>query len=321
MPRLTRKGMIAAVAALVGVIIGGILIALNRQRPYDPDFDTRVVNPAYRGGGPVVLYDEGHSNIHTSTAAYKPFADLIRSDGYDLRVTTEALSPQTLEDVSTLVIVLARGSNETNDDAAFEDSECAVVEEWVRSGGSLLLVTDHWPFGAAMASLVQKFDVQSGKGLVEDSMHHERNRGQSHLVFSVENGLLRDHPITRGRNPAERIQRVLTFTGQSMLGPQTAVPFLVLSDVAIEYPPTVPRVEKDGGDVRVHMDYGEPISASGRAQGLAMELGRGRIVILGEAGMLRAERPRRGQQVGMNVPGYDNRQLAINIMHWLSRLL
>lgn len=28
-----------------------------------------------------------------------------------------------------------------------------------------------------------------------------------------------------------------------------------------------------------------------------------------------------GQLVGMNVPGYDNRQLPLNILHWLSRLL
>jgi hypothetical protein len=37
--------------------------------------------------------------------------------------------------------------------------------------------------------------------------------------------------------------------------------------------------------------------------------------------MLRAQRPRNGQRVGMNVRGYDNRQLALNIMHWLSRAL
>ena len=28
-----------------------------------------------------------------------------------------------------------------------------------------------------------------------------------------------------------------------------------------------------------------------------------------------------GQRVGMNVPGYDNRQLALNLMHWLTRLI
>jgi hypothetical protein len=45
------------------------------------------------------------------------------------------------------------------------------------------------------------------------------------------------------------------------------------------------------------------------------------VVVLGEAGMLRAQRERNGQLVGMNVPGYDNRQMALNIMHWLSRIL
>jgi hypothetical protein len=63
------------------------------------------------------------------------------------------------------------------------------------------------------------------------------------------------------------------------------------------------------------------MSAAGRAQGLALEVGAGRVVVLGDAGMLRAQRERNGNQVGMNVPGYDNRQLALNIMHWLSRIL
>jgi hypothetical protein len=69
------------------------------------------------------------------------------------------------------------------------------------------------------------------------------------------------------------------------------------------------------------MEYGEPAAAGGRAQGLALEVDAGRVVILGEAGMLRAQRERGGALVGMNVPSYDNRQLALNILHWLSRAL
>ena len=69
------------------------------------------------------------------------------------------------------------------------------------------------------------------------------------------------------------------------------------------------------------MDYGEPGPAKGNSQGLALEWGKGRVVILGEAGMLRAEPPHDGMVMGMNVPGYDNRKLALNIMHWLSRLI
>jgi hypothetical protein len=140
-------------------------------------------------------------------------------------------------------------------------------------------------------------------------------------VFSADNGLLRDHPIVQGRNSSERIQRVLTFTGQSILGPPGAVSFLALSDAATERPATVPTVERNGGDIRVSMEYGDPASAAGRAQAIALELEKGRIVVLGEAGMLRAQRGRGGERVGMNVPGYDNRQLAINILRWLSRVL
>ena len=47
----------------------------------------------------------------------------------------------------------------------------------------------------------------------------------------------------------------------------------------------------------------------------------GRLVVLGEAGMLTAQIDGRSHKnFGMNVPGIDNKQLALNIMHWLSRL-
>lgn len=315
------KTLIGALAIALVALIVVALVVLNRQREYDPAFDARIADPAYRAGGPVVLYDEGHLNMHTTSGAYKPLADLIRSDGYDLRVTRDPLTARVLDGVSVLLLVLPRGSNDANDHSAFTDEETAAVGTWVRAGGSLLLVTDHWPFGSAAASLAERFEVRMGAGLVQDPEHDDPSRGDSHLVFSVENGLLRDHAIVRGRSAAERVRRVLTFTGGSMLGPPEAVPFLALSDTATERPPTLPRVTKSGGDVRVDMEYGDPVSAKGRAQGIALELEKGRIVILGEAGMLRAQRESGGSMVGMNLPGYDNRQLAINIMHWLSRLL
>ena len=57
----------------------------------------------------------------------------------------------------------------------------------------------------------------------------------------------------------------------------------------------------------------------------AVPFGKGRVVILGEAAMLSAQLLKQaGQpdiQLGMNRPGFDNQQLALNIMHWLSKLL
>ena len=65
----------------------------------------------------------------------------------------------------------------------------------------------------------------------------------------------------------------------------------------------------------------------GKAQALAMRVGKGRIVVLGEANLLSAQiirytdREPRDMRIGMNVAGNDDRQFALNIFHWLSGLL
>jgi hypothetical protein len=62
--------------------------------------------------------------------------------------------------------------------------------------------------------------------------------------------------------------------------------------------------------------------AESYAQGLALTHGQGRIVVLGDAAMLTAQLRRYdGRPFGMNTRAYDNRQLALNIMHWLTRLI
>lgn len=302
---------------------GGLLFYLaNREQLYDPNFNTRVADPAYRTDPPRVLYDEAHLNLHTADGRYKGLVDLIKNDGYDLRVNRDAFTVERLNGVSVLMVVGARGPNDANNNPAFTEPEIAVIDQWVRAGGSLLLIADHFPFGAAAEPLGRRLGVDMGNGIVEDPKNHEPKLDESHVIFSRENGLLHEHPITQGRKQSERIERVLTFTGTSLRGPAEGSAFLSLSDAAVDRPASAPTVDKAGGDVRVSVTYGEPVSARGRAQGLAMEVGKGRVVVLSEAGMLSAQRNGPGgSPVGMNFPGYDNRQLALNIMHWLSRLL
>ena len=59
------------------------------------------------------------------------------------------------------------------------------------------------------------------------------------------------------------------------------------------------------------------VSATGRAQAIALPFGKGRVVVFGEAAMLTAQE----RNFGMNYPGTDDRQLVLNVMHWLSDLL
>ena len=314
------RAKVLSAAALLLLALAAWLF-LQRPRVRDPSFDTRVASPAFRGEGPLVLFDEGHRNVHEADGAYGPFADLLRNDGCRVRVHRGALSPDALRGVSLLVVAGARGPNDANDASAFADPETTAVERWVLGGGALLLVTDHWPFGPAAESLAARFGVGMGKGLVEDPARSDPERGASHLVFSVEDGLLADHPITRGRHESERVRRVLTFTGQSVSGPPSAAALLRFSESAVEWQPSAPRVTREGGDVRVDMEYGAPLPAKGRAQAVALGAGRGRVVVLGDAGMLRAQREKGGVRVGMNAPGCDDRQLALNVVRWLLRAL
>jgi hypothetical protein len=318
-----RLGSARRLALLSGIVVVIFAAWLSYKsatdRPYDSRFDTKVAQPAYTKDHPCVFIDEAHRNLHTASGTYKPFADLLANDGYDVRPYRLPFSAR-IKDASVLVIACAKGSNDTKDGPAFTDAEVDVVVEWVKSGGALLLVTDHYPFGSAVEALSARFGVDMSKGMVEDPEHFESRLEPSHLVFSRENGLLKDHAVTCGRSASEVLQSVLTFTGQSVKGPAEATAFLSLADTAVDRT-AVPKVERSGSDVRVLVDYVGTTSARGRAQGIALESGQGRVVVLGEAGMLSAQRDRRGQPVGMNFPGYDNRQLVLNILHWLSRLI
>ena len=320
------------------------------QQVADPAFDARVTRPTYTKSHPRILFDEAHNNFHTTTGRYKPFVDLITNDGYSVTPNKEALQKKTLASYDILIIANALGAARQNlpdaGKAAFRDDECDIVRDWVSAGGSLLLIADHAPFGSAAEIMARRFGVDMSKGHTSDSVNFDpETHNLRFLLYSRENKLLGDHPIIRGREPSEQISRIITFTGQSLKGPAGSVALLRLGDTAVD----ITRLaEGDSSEARIidHLPDGTPLppgvtvraspgrrsgtSAAGRAQGLAFNLGKGRVVVLGEAAMLSAQVTRGpvaqflGQQeiqMGMNRKGIDNRQLALNIVHWLSRWL
>ncbi|HEV2884124.1 MAG TPA: DUF4350 domain-containing protein [Pyrinomonadaceae bacterium] len=283
---------------------------VQAQQGPDPSFNANVEKPAYTRNFPRVMFDEAHNNFHTVTGRYKPFADLIFSDGYQVVVNRKPFNEQSLKAFKILVIANALGAEDLGDDGddrpAFTDAEADAVRSWVKSGGSLLLIADHAPFGGAAEILSKRFGVTMSKGYVADPKN-SRPGAASLLIFSRENKLLLDHPITGGRDESERINQVFTFTGQALKGPDDAQTFMKLADTAKDSP--TPQSS-------------ESTSVAGQAQGLALKFGKGRVVMMGEAAMLSAQvAGPQNFQMGMNVPGSDNKQLVLNIMHWLSGLL
>lgn len=285
-------------------------VVVGAQQLADPEFNTNVANPAYTKSEPRVLFDEAHHNFHTTDGRYKPFADLLRNDGYRVVRNRQAFSKETLSSFKVLIIANALGAEDMDDNgadaSAFTEEECQAVQEWVKGGGSLLLIADHAPFGGAAASLASRFGVDMSKAFTYDTANSVEGN-PSLLIFSRENKLLATHPITEGRDEKERVNRVESFTGQSLKGPADSASILKLADTA-----------KDTPDQNMETS----VSAAGRAQALAFKFGKGRVVVQGEAAMLSAQisGPEK-LKMGMNVPGNDNRQYALNVMHWLSGLL
>ena len=294
----------------VCLVVLCLFVAVGAQQQADPEFNTSVPNPAYNKNGPRVLFDEAHHNFHTVEGRYKPFVDLLLNDGYRVIRNREPFTKASLSSFKVLVIANALGAEEMDDNgadaSAFTEEECTAVQDWVKGGGALLLIADHAPFGGAAAALGNRFGVEMSKGFTYDP-DNSAEKSPSLLIFSRDNKLLATHPITEGREQNERLNRVQSFTGQSLKGPEDSVAILKLGDSAKDTP---------------NREAESSVSAAGRAQAIALKYGKGRVVIQGEAAMLSAQIAGANKQpMGMNVPGNDNKQYALNVMHWLSGLL
>ena len=244
---MRRLSVLSSVVAL----LWGSAPSLGQQVA-DPDFDVKVARPAYADRHPRVLFDEAHHNFHTSGGRYKPFADLVTNDGYRVAPNRAKFTGDVLQGADILVIANALGAESMGSpDAArpaFTDDECQAVRDWVEAGGALLLITDHAPMGSAAEALGKRFGVDMSKGATSDPANSDP-RSPTLLRFNRENKLLGDHPITRGRDESERVNSVLTFTGQSLKGPEGSVAFLKLADTAFDQ----------------DFDTGKSVPAAGRA--------------------------------------------------------
>lgn len=242
--------------------------------------------------------DEGHFNVHTAEGSYRPFADLARAAGIRVLKHSGRFTPDALSKYDVLVIALARGAGNNSPlkdrgRPAFAEQEVTAIEEWVRRGGALLLILDHWPTGGAIAELAEKFHIDVTNGSTQDSLLFDDSLET--IVFDRNFGSIGDHPILCGRSAAERIDRVATFTGSSLKGPAHSIPLLLFSRQAYDAIGPEKQIKP----------------AWGRSQGIALEPGSGKVVVLAEAAMLRV----------FDIPSVQNGQLAKNVIAWLAGTL
>lgn len=284
----------------------------SAQQVADTSFNPKIESPAYaEGKGPLVFLDEAHFNFHTASGRYQTFARLLGRDGYTVKGNAAKFSRQSLQPANILVIANALAERNREDwtlptPSAFTDEEIAAVRDWVKEGGALLLIADHMPFPGAAEKLAAAFGVRLSNGYVLRS-------GGGADYFKRADGTLKDHAITNGRNAAERIDTVRSFTGSAFQA-EGAEPLMVLPDgymsllvsAAGQFAEQTPRV-----------------AVGGWYQGAVLRFGKGRVAVFGEAAMFSAQLAGANQSpMGMNAPdAKENSQFLLNVLHWLSGLL
>lgn len=293
-------------------------ITSHGQQVVDDNYLFTNPNPSFSTNeGPKLCFDHGHYNFHNMDGNYRPFANLVRSDGFDISPIEGNFTIDLLEGCDLLVIVNAFNERNVNDwdyphPSAFTDEEIGELLDWITNGGNLLLVADHSPVAGAVGALGAVLGI-----LIVDADASGNTSPDGPDVFNIDAGTLISHRITEGGPNDEEIDTLYTFSGSAAHLSDLWDPLLIFGTNATA---TIdPRHHN-----RKASANGDPLfSIEGWSQGASRYLGLGKIVFLGEAAMCSAQitGPDR-HEMGMNLPlAEQNAQFCLNTVRWLTGVL
>lgn len=281
---------------------------LQAQMINDPSFDSKVLQPFYKNAqGPKVLIDGGHHNFFIQRSLMNPFIDLVKSDGYNPQIDSLPITKKHLSAYDIVVLNPAYPfdygtKKELGDLKAYSKEEIDHIYNYVNKGGSLLILTEKSPMINAMEPLLNKFGITASYGTIADTLHQDKQFGKNVIHYSRENGMLTvNHPILKGRNASEEINHIVMITGSAFKG-QDYTNIL----------PTSSAAQMGNAGVFTPVEQGSSV-------GLAGKVGKGKLVALSDTEIFIAMLFGKDKvKVGMQMPNYDLKQFALNIMHWLS---
>lgn len=278
---------------------------------------------------PTVLIDSGHHNLGDSEGRAS-IIRFLRPHGYEFKELYGQFSEEALQGVDVAIIegalsarnalVIRPPTPEQISSAwrlpaptAFAPSEIEILRRWVMDGGSLLIVFDHMPVAGAAQELCGAFGIEVSNGYavnasqLEDLSAPTIARAGS-VVFDRADGSLESHAITDGRDPSERIDRAATYVGSAFRLPSQGQSLLTLGasfvallpEVAWEFSESTPRA-----------------SIGGWSQGGVLRVGKGRLAVFGEYGVLVSPEMVENPDKPDN-PQRQNPQLLLNTLRWLT---
>ena len=287
-------------------------VSILPQQVADLSYNPAISNPAYPSGrGPVIFIDEGHNNFHTKDGRYKPFALLLKKDGYVVKGYKGKFNRKNLDEGKILVI--ANALNKANIDhwslptpSAFTKTEIEVLRKWVSDGGSLFLIADHMPWPGANAELASEFGFKFYNGFNFDVINP--------AYFRTSDGTIAKNIITLGRDSTETVKQIPCTEGQAFQIPKDANPILIFDNSSMILLPDTSWIFH--GNTKM-------MNIAGWCQGAYKKFGKGRVVVFGEASMFSAQIGEPGKrEMGMNgFDAKDNHKLLLNVIHWLDGII
>lgn len=271
--------------------------------------------------GPTVAVDVAHNN-NVADGRWDPLMRLLAKDGYRIKLSRTKLTAAALKGMDILVIANPLSNDNRTNRAlptfpAFEVSEIEAIEQWVKTGGSLLLLAGHMPWPGATEQLAERFDVffQNGFAFAQDAETGQLMMSREADVKGLSRCSLLDHAITRGRSEQERLT-VIECGGMlnafRLREGGTARPFILVEGRWLLLFPPKPF---DFSDATPR------IRADGLAIAASATPGTGRVVLFGINAALLTMDPSRREPYGINDPKVDNAQLVLNAFRWLSKVL
>jgi len=269
----------------------GVLWMSTPPADIDASFVPTVSSTAPSGWRPEhVLIDEGHWNTDLAMGRFKPLQKVIDADLFPMETDREKFHPDFLRGFDVLVIV-----NPLPLRAAVEYRLQSVgLLHSARGGGDGALTASeardviNWirAGGGLLLVLSNEVSARAAAPLLRDlDLDLSRGQGGLHEYRVTPSPLTPDDP--------KRENHVLHLTGYGGL--------------ALHPPPASLVLVQDG--------------ISGTASCADFELGKGRVVVVSDDGLLTAVRIRSdGQTIlaGMSDPHADAQQFAVNLVRWLA---
>lgn len=289
----------------------------------DPDFKPQNSIARFASqAGPVVLVDEAHNNFLTISGRYKPFSQVLLSDGFRVKPNTKRFTQNQLKHADVVVIANALDKKRTDwlplYGHALSNDEVKAIKRWILEGGSLLLIADHNPFPKTIENLAQALGFEFSNGHVTNA------------TFSKTKQSLTGHKITYGKQETHdaasihsfmqkldenaqkfaQVYQVKSFGGSAFQAPENAVSLLNLGNGIVSIEP----------EIAFQVNSTTPrIPITGWSQGAVLQLGKGRIAVFSEGMMFSSQVDRTtGNKHGFRSAGAEqNEQFLLNVMYWL----